>query len=318
MNAMNLESLDTPALLRLYAEIMAEMKTRGVSRGMNNPMADYAEQIVAKYLGAEVLPQSNAGHDLVGRDGTRYEVKARRMSASPSCRQLSALRGLEDHKFDFLVGVLFNEDFTVYRAALIPWEVVKANATFVKHTNAWNFILTDHIWDLPNVEDIIIEATQERRRIVPMAGGASVSVRGQDTRDRTKFDLLGAAVPRRSIGKGRVMLALAQELASRGVSPEELEAKLPWARNFLWRSADGIHSARAFAIAVGGENIDRFFTADADLINFDGRTYAFSTEWSVARFNRARADLAGLCTAHGLGIRETGADKAPGATQAPL
>lgn len=49
---MDLEALDTPDLLRLYAEVMAEMKARGVSRGMNNPMADYAEQLVAKYLGA--------------------------------------------------------------------------------------------------------------------------------------------------------------------------------------------------------------------------------------------------------------------------
>lgn len=304
----DLKTLDTPALLRVYAETMAEMKARGVSRGMNNPMADYAEQLVAKFLDAEVLPQSNAGHDLVGRDGHRYEVKARRLSASPSCRQLSALRGLDAQKFDYLVGVLFNEDFTVNRAALIPWEVVMAKSTFVKHTNAWNFILTDDIWSLSGVEDIILEANQARRRIVPAATAISASGRGQDTRDRTKFDLVGAASPRRNIGKGRVILALAQELVRCGVSPQKIEAKLPWARNFLWRSADGIHNSRGFAIAVAGDSIDRFFTTDTELLHFDGRTYAFSTEWTAARFNRARAELAGLSTLHGLAIRESGGE----------
>jgi hypothetical protein len=50
--------------------------------------------------------------------------------------------------------VLFNEDFSVMKAALIPFQVVKDHAVFVRHTNGWKFVLRDSIWTLPGVEDI--------------------------------------------------------------------------------------------------------------------------------------------------------------------
>ena len=40
------------------------------------------------------------------------------------------------------------------KAALIPYQVVKDHAVFVKHTNGWKFVLRDSIWTLPGVEDI--------------------------------------------------------------------------------------------------------------------------------------------------------------------
>jgi hypothetical protein len=40
------------------------------------------------------------------------------------------------------------------KAALIPFQVVKDQAVFVKHTNGWKFVLRDSIWALPGVKDI--------------------------------------------------------------------------------------------------------------------------------------------------------------------
>lgn len=81
-------------------------------------------------------------------------MKCRRLTRYNNSHQLSAIRNLEKAHFDFLAGVLFNEDFSVMRAALIPSQVVKDHAAFVKHTNAWKFVLRDSIWTLPGVEDI--------------------------------------------------------------------------------------------------------------------------------------------------------------------
>lgn len=153
----DLHALDDAALFRLYADVMQEIRHRGLSKGMNNPIADYAEKLVAKALHAEVMPQSNTGFDLRGPGDIRYEVKARRMNRDRSSRQLSALRNLKDRHFDFLVGVLFNEDFTVYRAAIIPWEVVRDNAVYRPHTNAWVFHLRDGVWNLPGVKDLALD-----------------------------------------------------------------------------------------------------------------------------------------------------------------
>lgn len=153
----DLKALDDAALFRLYADVMQEIRHRGLSKGMNNPIADYAEKLVAKALHAEVMPQSNTGFDLRGPGDIRYEVKARRMNRDRSSRQLSALRNLKDRHFDFLVGVLFNEDFTVYRAAIIPWELVRDHAVYRSHTNAWVFHLRDSVWELPGVKELVLE-----------------------------------------------------------------------------------------------------------------------------------------------------------------
>jgi hypothetical protein len=56
--------------------------------------------------------------------------------------------------FDFLAGVLFNEDYSVMRAALIPHAVTTQRASFVKRTNSHRFLLRDEVWDTQGVMDV--------------------------------------------------------------------------------------------------------------------------------------------------------------------
>ena len=141
-------------LLKLYTELMAELRTRGIVRTSNGPGADVAEGLVAKALSLTLNTSSTAGYDGVDPQGRKVEVKCRRLTQFNNSRQLSAIRNLEKAHFDFLAGVLFKEDFSVMKAALIPYDVVKEHAVFVKHTNGWKFVLGDSIWALPGVEDI--------------------------------------------------------------------------------------------------------------------------------------------------------------------
>lgn len=141
-------------LLKLYTELMTELRSRGIVRTSNGPGADVAEGLVAKALSLTLNTSSTAGYDGIDLQGRKIEVKCRRLTRHNNSRQLSAIRNLEKAHFDFLAGILFNEDFSVMRAALIPYQVVKDHAVFVKHTNAWKFVLRDGIWALPGVEDI--------------------------------------------------------------------------------------------------------------------------------------------------------------------
>ncbi len=141
-------------LLKLYTELMAELRTRGIVRTSNGPGADVAEGLVAKAFSLTLNSSSTAGYDGIDPQGRKIEVKCRRLTRFNNSRQLSAIRGLEKAHFDFLAGVLFNEDFSVMKAALIPYDVVKEHAVFVRHTNGWKFVLRDSIWALPGVEDI--------------------------------------------------------------------------------------------------------------------------------------------------------------------
>lgn len=141
-------------LLRRHAEIIDELRAIGVLRSKNNPVADYAEWLTAAGLSLSLAPKSTKGYDALDSKGLRYEVKARRVTPDNGSRQCSAIRGLQDRHFDYLVGVLFESDFTIRRAACIPWQLVLELATYREHTNAHVFFLRDEVWTLTGVRDV--------------------------------------------------------------------------------------------------------------------------------------------------------------------
>ncbi len=58
---MDLAQLSDANLLALWADVMAELKSRDVIRSANNPVADYAERLVADRLGLALAPPSTPG-----------------------------------------------------------------------------------------------------------------------------------------------------------------------------------------------------------------------------------------------------------------
>ncbi len=142
-------------LLALYAKIIDELIDQKVVRSSNNPVADYSEYLTARAFGLTLVANATIGFDAISADDVRYQVKARRLTARNGSRQLGFIRGLdkEEDPFDLLVGILFDSDFTVLRAALIPIEVIRANAARVDYVNGWRFILRESVWVLPGVED---------------------------------------------------------------------------------------------------------------------------------------------------------------------
>jgi hypothetical protein len=141
-------------LLQLYADVLDELQKRGTLRSGNNPVADYAETLCVRAFGWTLVTKSTKGHDAVDANGRRIEIKARRITIHNPSRQLSAIRGIEDRRFARLAGVLFNAQFRVLRAALIPYRVIRSEAKFVPGTNSWRFLLRDDVWKLRGVVDI--------------------------------------------------------------------------------------------------------------------------------------------------------------------
>ena len=142
------------SLLRAYCEILRELRKRNLIRSTNNPVADIAETLVARALKLELAEGSTAGHDAIDRGGIRYEIKGRRITPENKSRQLSFIRGLDKDHFDFLVGVLFDEDFQILKACIIPRSTVQKLAKYVKHVNGWRLILADSVWHEAGVKDL--------------------------------------------------------------------------------------------------------------------------------------------------------------------
>lgn len=136
-------------LLALHVAALKELRARRVLRTENNPTGDLAEYLFCAAYGWEHEP--GKALDATDADGKRYQIKGRRLARRHPSRQLSAIRDLDG--FDILAAVLFDENYRVVRAALIPVGVVRDHSKYAKHTNSHTFFLQDQVWDAPDVID---------------------------------------------------------------------------------------------------------------------------------------------------------------------
>lgn len=141
-------------LLLLYDALLCELRDRRITRSANNPVADHTEWLASRALGLTLEAKSTAGFDGVCVNGLRYEVKGRRRTPQNKSVQLSQIRGLDKHHFDFLVGVIYRSDFSVDYAAKIPYAVVVEKAKYREHTNASILQLKRELMEDPRVVDI--------------------------------------------------------------------------------------------------------------------------------------------------------------------
>jgi hypothetical protein len=158
----DLSRLTVAELLALYTGVLDELRARGTVRSSNKPIGDYAELLFCQAFGWSREGNSKKGHDAVDVSGIRYQIKSRRPTVHNASRQVSALQKLDEGRFEVLAGVVFNEDFTVHRAALVPHGTVLERAKFVDGWG-WRFQLHDSLWAIPRVRDVTEELRAAQR-----------------------------------------------------------------------------------------------------------------------------------------------------------
>lgn len=151
---MDFAALTTRQLLHAHGALMDELRRRDVMRSANNPIGDLAELLFCRAFGWAREGNSAAGFDARDAAGMRYQIKARRITEAPGSRQLSAIRNLASDPFDHLAAVLFDRDFDIHRAALVPIAVVKAAVRRSSHTNSDVLHLRDELWQHADVRDV--------------------------------------------------------------------------------------------------------------------------------------------------------------------
>lgn len=153
-NQVNLEEFELKNLLQLQGSIVDELKRRKIIRTRNNPLGDYTEWLVARALDLELATNSNAGYDAISKEGIRVQIKGRRISLSNKSRQLSTIRKYEEKDFDELAAVIFDENFNILEAVLIPHEVVGEYASYRKHVNGHILYIKGPILTDPRIKCI--------------------------------------------------------------------------------------------------------------------------------------------------------------------
>lgn len=145
---------DCRDLLKQFVSVLSDLRVRGVLRTGNNPVADYTEWLVCERLGLTMAASSTTGFDAADQNDVRFEIKARRMVRHSRSVQLSAIRNLAAKHFDYLVGVVYNADFSIRYAVKIPHALVQPHARFSKHTNSHLVRLNEDLLTVPGIQDI--------------------------------------------------------------------------------------------------------------------------------------------------------------------
>ncbi|MCM3778387.1 DUF6998 domain-containing protein [Microbacterium hydrocarbonoxydans] len=100
----------TSDLLSQYAQILAELRARGVVRTGSAPLGDYAEHMALSVYGGSLAPNSAKSYDITAADGRTIQVKARTVSASTSPSAVFSVF----RSFDFSVATLLVLDSRTY------------------------------------------------------------------------------------------------------------------------------------------------------------------------------------------------------------
>lgn len=140
-------------LLQAHSAVIDELISRDVVKTRNNPIGDYTEWLVCKQLELRVQGNSQAAYDAIDREGVRYQIKGRYDSGNSV--QLSAIRNLDQHGFDFLIALVFNKDYSIRWAVKISHEVVGNLAKYRSHQNAHILTLNRSTVEHDGVEDVL-------------------------------------------------------------------------------------------------------------------------------------------------------------------
>jgi len=130
-----LRNMNEQSLLSLYSELMEELRDRELIRSSNNPASDYAEKMAAEYMGLTRLGKEESGYDAIDKNRRKHQIKGRRITKHNASRQLGVIRDLDKGLFDYLVSVIFGEDFSVNEVWKVPYRFVKEHSRFSKHQN---------------------------------------------------------------------------------------------------------------------------------------------------------------------------------------
>lgn len=142
---MNLEELEVEDLLRLQAKAIEELRRRNIVRTSNNPIGDYTEWLVSKKMNLTLVANSKAGFDAISEEGVTFQIKARRVTRFNRSRQLSVIRNYDAKEFDWLIAVIFDEDYKILNAYLVPHESIGKYCAHREHVNGRVVVMDGHI-----------------------------------------------------------------------------------------------------------------------------------------------------------------------------
>lgn len=157
---MDLKKIKDDGLIKLYSEIIKELKKREIIR-TKNIIGDLGEYLSIFYYNntpglpnLQAAPAGTQNIDAVSRKGQRYSIK------STSSKLTGVFYGLNDkdsiesenQKFEFVILVIFGENYELNKIVEINWKQFLKFKRWHSTMRGWNLSITK---DLINESKII-------------------------------------------------------------------------------------------------------------------------------------------------------------------
>jgi hypothetical protein len=144
-------------LIHCYLAARSALRELGILRTERTLQGDYAEWLVATFLGLQLTPSTvQKGHDALDAAGRRYQIKSRIVQNPAASTSFDFASN--ELTFDFLVAVLFSPQLEVLDFIRVPREVVLAlgSQTSSSFRFRWNSVTAEH----PGVEHLLLTGSQ--------------------------------------------------------------------------------------------------------------------------------------------------------------
>lgn len=149
MRSDDIRAQSPSSLLITYAVVLHRLRGFGVIRSFNHPVGDVAEYWVSQNPGLMLSPKSNMDFDAIDAVGLRYQIKARWRAQGRGSTTMTGIRPMEPAKFDFLVAIVFDSDFNVDYAAILPVDQVRRRCRHVSGRNTFAMPFPRRLLSIP-------------------------------------------------------------------------------------------------------------------------------------------------------------------------
>ncbi len=148
-----IEDISTTDLIKIYSQILSELKERKVIR-TKNLIGDMGENLVVDYYNKTnglpkltIAPPGTKSIDAICRDGKRYAIKSTSSTLTGVFYGLNPPGSSEPNQqiFDYVIIALFGDNFNVKKIIELTWEQFLKYKRWHSTMSAWNLTITKQV-----------------------------------------------------------------------------------------------------------------------------------------------------------------------------
>ena len=148
--SIKLETLETLEIIKLYSEILIELKERKVIRS-KNLVGELGEFLVLEVFNSnnelpnlKLAPPSNKSYDAIDENGKTYAIKTITGNVTGVFYGLNSSTSTKENKqiFDFAVVIKLNENYGIEKIIQLDWNQFLENKKWHSRMKAWNLSMS--------------------------------------------------------------------------------------------------------------------------------------------------------------------------------